>query len=129
MRSHEDLAEVRRWRRILLLRSSSSTRPLARSRSVDDIVEAVHLPAEISVLALPLHTAQSFAEELPIELRDEMPLVRALGSASLRGRLRCMSQEIAELLLAAKSATLTALERVENARKELARPPESSSQR
>ena len=29
--------------------------------------------------ALQLHTALSFAEELPIELRDEMPLVRALG--------------------------------------------------
>ena len=47
--------------------------------SVDDIVEAAHPPAEMSVLALQLHTAQSFAEELPIELRDEMPLVRALG--------------------------------------------------
>ena len=33
----------------------------------------------MSVLALPLHTALSFAEELPIELRDEMPQVRALG--------------------------------------------------
>ena len=53
--------------------------PSSLALSVDEIVEAVHPPAEISVLALPLHTAQSFAEELPIELRDEMPLVRALG--------------------------------------------------
>ena len=30
--------------------------------SVDDIVEAAHPPAEMSVLALQLHTAQSFAE-------------------------------------------------------------------
>ena len=53
--------------------------PSLLALSVDEIVEAVHPPAEMSVLALPLHTAQSFAEELPIELRDEMPLVRALG--------------------------------------------------
>ena len=48
-----------------------------------ELVEAVHSPAEISVL-----TAQSFAEELPIELRDEMPLVRALEQRVL-ARLPC----------------------------------------
>ena len=47
--------------------------------SVDDFVKAAHPPAEMSVLALQLHTALSFAEELPIELRNEMPLVRALS--------------------------------------------------
>ena len=46
--------------------------------SVDDI-EAVHPPAEISVLALPLQAAQSFIEELLVELRDAGALVRALG--------------------------------------------------
>ena len=53
--------------------------PSSLALSVDEIVKAVHPPAEMSVLALPLHTALSFAKELPIELRDEMPLVRALG--------------------------------------------------
>ena len=77
MRSHEDLAEVRHplaENSVAALQLSSSL-----ALSVDDIVEAVQPPAEISALAHPLHTAQSFAEELPIELRDEMPLVRALG--------------------------------------------------
>ena len=50
-----------------------------RSRALVFLPEAAHPPAEMSVLALQLHTALSFAEELPIELRDEMPLVRALG--------------------------------------------------
>ena len=56
-----------------------NAQPGSLAISVDDIVEAAHPPAEMSVLALQLHTALSFAEELPIELRDEMPLVRALG--------------------------------------------------
>ena len=34
---------------------------------------------EISVVALPLLAAQGFIEELLVELRDDMPLVRALG--------------------------------------------------
>ena len=54
-----------RWRRIPLLRSSSSTRSLSLALSVDKIVKAVHPPAEISVLALPLHTAQSFCRGAP----------------------------------------------------------------
>ena len=82
MRLHEDLAEVRHP---LAENSAAALQlfnalPSSLALSVNDIiVEAVHPPAEISVLALPLDTAQSFAEELPIELRDETPLVRALG--------------------------------------------------
>ena len=73
MRLRKDLAEVRHpqaQNSVAALHALPSTLAL----SVDDIVEAVHPP--MSVLALPLHTALSLAEELPIELRDEMPLVR-----------------------------------------------------
>ena len=67
-----------RRRRIRLLRSSSSMRCLARSRSLSMIsLRAAHPPVEISVLALQLHAAQRFDEELPIEARDASPLARA----------------------------------------------------
>ena len=81
MRSREDLAKARHplaENSVAALQLFNAL-PSSLALSVDDIVEAVHPPAEISVLALPLHTAQSFAEELPIELRDEMPLARALA--------------------------------------------------
>ena len=52
-----------------------------RSRALlrDDPAAVGQLPAEISVLEVPLPTAQSFAEELPIKVRDAGALVRALG--------------------------------------------------
>ena len=82
MRLRENFAEVRH-----LLRSSSSTRSLL-ARALYEVVK-VHPPAEMSVLALPLHTALGFAEELPIKLREKMPQVRsALSSAFSQGRLR-----------------------------------------
>ena len=74
MRSREDLAEVRHPQ------AQNSVAALQLFNALpSSLVEAVHPPAEMSVLALPLHTALSLAEELPIELQDEMPLVRALG--------------------------------------------------
>ena len=81
--------------------------------SVDDIVEAAHPPAEMSVLALQLHTAQSFARssqsscamrcrcELGLEQRVLAgPLVagRPLGHQSSRHQ-----QPNAELRAKAKS--------------------------
>ena len=80
MRSHEDLAEVRHplaENSVAALQLLNAL-PSSLALSVDDIVEAPPAGGD-SVLALPLHTAPSFAKELPIELRDEMPLVRALG--------------------------------------------------
>ena len=88
VRSREDLAEVRhpQAQNSVAALQLFNALPSLLALSVDDIVEAVHPPAEMSVLALPLHTALSLAEELPIEKR------LASSSASLRGRLRCMSQ-------------------------------------
>ena len=92
MRLREDLAEVRRPL------AENSVAALQLSSSVDDIVEAVHPPVEISVGALPLLAALGFIEELLVELRDDMPLMRALGlehrvaARPRRGRLRSMSQ-------------------------------------
>ena len=77
MRLREDLTELRHPQAENSVLFNALPGSLAIS--VDDFVEDAHPPAEMSVLALQLHTALSFAEELPIELRDEMPLVRALG--------------------------------------------------
>ena len=81
MRLREDLTELRhpQAQNSVAALQLFNALPSSLALSVDEIVEAVHPPAEMSVLALPLHTAQSFAEELPIELQDEMPLVRALS--------------------------------------------------
>ena len=81
MRLREDLAKVRHplaENSVAALQLFNAL-PSSLALSVDDIVEAVHPPVEISVGALPLLAALGFIEELLVELRDDMPLVRALG--------------------------------------------------
>ena len=95
MRLREDLAEVRHplaENSVAALQLFNAL-PSLLTLSVDDIVEAVHPPVEISVGALPLLAALGFIEELLVELRDDMPLVRALGlEQRVLAGLRSMSQ-------------------------------------
>ena len=44
-----------------------------------EIVAALQLPAENYLLALPLLTARSFAEEILIKKHDKTPVVQTLG--------------------------------------------------
>ena len=79
MRSRKDLAEVRhpQAQNSVAALQLFNALPSSLALSVNKVVGAVHPPAEMSVLAS--RSTRSFAEELPIKLQDEMPLVRALG--------------------------------------------------